>query len=70
MSDQATSPRDRQRALARFRQLVERALFELRLAGDIARAEGYGPGLTRGVEAARGSLRTALEEAKRRQTDG
>lgn len=56
--------RDEQRALARFRQLIERALLELRLAGDIALSEGYGPELQRPVEAARRTLGGCLRAAQ------
>jgi hypothetical protein len=47
-------------AAARFRQLVERALFELRLASDVARAEGFGPDVTASVEDAKRNLRACL----------
>ena len=65
MGEKDASDRDRRRALARFRQLVGRALVELRLASDIALAEGYGPELMRPVELARGTLGGCLSAAKR-----
>ena len=56
---------DRRRALARFEQLIERALFELRLAGDIARSETLGPALTRPVEMSRRILSGCLKTVKK-----
>lgn len=55
-ADRKTSP-----GAARFRQLVERALFELRLAADVARAEGYGRDVTSPVEESKRNLRACLE---------
>jgi hypothetical protein len=49
---------------ARFQQLVSRALFELRLAGDLARAEGYDPGVTALVEQSKRNLRACLDKAE------
>ena len=48
---------------ARFRQLVKRAAFELRLAADIARTDGYEPQMRALVEGARCNLRRVLEPA-------
>ena len=48
---------------ARFVHLLKRALFELRLAGDIARAEGYDLQLRALVEGAKGNLRRLLRRA-------
>ena len=48
---------------ARFTCLLKRALFELRLAGDIARAEGYDLQLRALVEGAKGNLRRLLRLA-------
>lgn len=45
---------------ARFTALVKRAAFELRLAADIARTDGYEPQLRALVEGARGNLRRVL----------
>lgn len=64
MSAPAESDRDRRRSLARFQSLLERALFELRLASDIIRAEGYGPDLARGVTDAKRRLTGALAAAR------
>ena len=50
--------------VARFRTLVSRALFELRMAADVARAEGMEPGLTASVESSRRSLRACLARLK------
>jgi hypothetical protein len=49
---------------ARFRQLISRALFELKLATDVARAEGYAPGVTSLVEQAKGNLHACLNKAE------
>lgn len=48
---------------ARFVTLIKRAAFELRLAADIARTDGYEPQLKALVEGARGNLRRALSFA-------
>jgi hypothetical protein len=49
---------------ARFLKLVRRALFELRLAADIARADSYEPQVRALVEGARGNLRRVLRLAE------
>lgn len=46
---------------ARFRQLVNRALFELRMAGDVARAEGFWQDVSALVEGSKRNLRTCLD---------
>jgi hypothetical protein len=48
---------------ARFVQLLKRALFELRLAGDIARADDYEPQVRALLEGAKGNLRRCLRLA-------
>lgn len=48
---------------ARFAHLVRRALFELRLAKEIAVADGYDPQVRALLEGARGNLRRALRLA-------
>ncbi len=45
---------------ARLVTLIKRAAFELRLAADIARTDGYEPQLRALVEGARGTLRRVL----------
>jgi len=45
---------------ARFVKLIKRAAFELRLAGEIAEADGYEPQLRALLEGARGNLRRIL----------
>lgn len=57
---------------ARFLKLIRRALFELRLAGDIARADSYEPQVRALVEGARGNLRRVLnleEPAKGQESE-
>jgi hypothetical protein len=51
----------------RFRQLVDRAIFDLKLADDVARAEGLDEGLTGPVEKARRALMDCLGELRVRQ---
>jgi hypothetical protein len=46
---------------SRFRQLVDRALFELRLASDVARTEGFRPDVTAPVEASKKNLHLCLD---------
>jgi hypothetical protein len=48
---------------ARFTHLLKRALFELRLAGDIARADSYEPQVLALLEGAKGNLRRPLRRA-------
>jgi hypothetical protein len=48
---------------ARFTHLVKRALFELRLAGDIARADAYDPNVRALIAGARSNLRRVLQLA-------
>jgi hypothetical protein len=48
---------------ARFAHLLKRALFELRLAADIARADSYEPHVRALLEGARGNLRRVLRLA-------
>ena len=50
--------------LSRFRQLVERAAFELRLADDIARSMKFDARITRPLFAARRHLSACLSKIK------
>jgi len=54
---------------SRFRQLIERALFELRLAADVARAEGFDSETMALVEGSKRNLRACLAriEGKRKE---
>jgi hypothetical protein len=47
---------------ARFRHLLLRASFELRMAGDVARAEGMDPDLLEMVEGSKRHLRVCLSK--------
>lgn len=50
--------------IARFRALVNRALHELGMAEDVARAEGLDPAVVTPVEASRKNLRVSLRVLK------
>jgi len=56
-------------AQARLKALVERALFDLRLAADVARTEGYGPDVVNLVEHSRRTLHTCLATVARRRKE-
>ena len=59
MSGNATGKPD-----ARIVTLIKRAAFELRLAADIARHEGYEPTVGALFEGARGNLRRCLRRVE------
>ncbi len=48
-------------ARTRFRQLLKRALFELRLAAELARSEEFEPRAVALVEGAKRNLRACLD---------
>ena len=55
---------------ARFRELIERAMFELRMAGDVAKAEGFAPAVLPLLEGSSTALRRCLAKTQTAKPHG